>query len=108
MCSCQSLISTLRLTIKVKNKQNHLLKHPVLACAGLHVNFRQDSFCLIFTLVALANGRCSFSFSIRTVENQSHISTFLVEKTQFLNKDVMRLMFLLLCDGQGRGEEDRS
>lgn len=73
-------MTTLRLTIKVKNKQNHILKHPVLACAGLHVNFRQDSFCPIFTLVALANGgRCYLSFSQRTIEQQSHISTFSME-----------------------------
>lgn len=93
-------MTTLRLTIKVKNKQNHILKHPVLACAGLHVNFRQDSFCPIFTLVALANGgRCYLSFSQRTIEQQSHISTFSMEnkKTLYLNKNGMNNYYIGIC-----------
>lgn len=38
-------------TTEAKNKQNHVLKYPVLACAGLHVNFRQDSSSVVFMLL---------------------------------------------------------
>lgn len=98
-------MSTFRLTIEVKNKQNHILKHLVLACAGLHLNFRQDSFCLIFTLIALGNGGCcQFAFSKITLKKQYHISTFSVNSLPnkkanptYLSKDCMNYYYIGIC-----------